>query len=81
VVTQVTSSPTGFVLKARDRRKNVEGSIALVFDQAANGNLSLREWTVTDAQNRATKVHLTSFTAGGGFKSDLFVLNKPQVKK
>ncbi|ESQ90569.1 cell envelope biogenesis protein LolA [Asticcacaulis sp. AC460] len=81
IVTQVTSNGAGFTLKARDRRKQVEGNIALVFDQAGNGQLSLREWTVTDAQGKATKVHLTSFNRGGGFRSDLFVLNKSQLKK
>ncbi|WP_031235435.1 outer-membrane lipoprotein carrier protein LolA [Asticcacaulis sp. AC402] len=81
VVTQVTSNASGFTLKARDRRKQVEGGIALVFEQAVNGGLTLREWTVTDAQSRATRVHLISFNRGGGFKGDLFVLNKPQQKK
>ncbi|EGF92036.1 outer membrane lipocarrier protein LolA family protein [Asticcacaulis biprosthecium C19] len=81
VVTQVKSSALGFTLSARDRRKQVEGHIALVFDQAGNGNLTLREWTVTDAQGKATRVHLTSFNRGGGFKSDLFVLSKSQMKK
>lgn len=81
VITQVSSNATGFTLKARDRRKQVEGSVVLVFDQAANGAVTLREWTVTDAQNRGTRVHLTSFAAGVSLKPDLFVLNKPQVKK
>ena len=81
VITAVTSDASSFTLKARDRRKQVEGSVNLVFDQAANGAVTLREWTVTDAQNRPTRVHLTSFTSGINLKPDLFVLNKPQLKK
>jgi len=53
----------------------------LGFDQAANGALTLREWTITDAQNRATNLKLTSFTRDSTQKPDLFVLNKPQKKK
>ncbi|HEX7799653.1 MAG TPA: outer-membrane lipoprotein carrier protein LolA [Asticcacaulis sp.] len=80
VVTAVSSNPQGFFLKARDRRKQVEGSITLGFDQAANGALRLREWTIVDAQNRSTKVVLTSFKTGAN-PADLFVFNKPQTKK
>jgi outer membrane lipoprotein-sorting protein len=81
VVTAVSSSAQGYKLKARDRRKNVEGSVVLGFDQAPNGELALREWTITDAQNRATNVTLTSFSRDSTQKPDLFVLNKPQKKK
>ncbi|MGN6423997.1 MAG: LolA family protein [Asticcacaulis sp.] len=80
VVTAVSSNPQGFYLKARDRRKQIEGSITLGFDQAANGALRLREWTIVDAQNRSTKVVLTSFNIGPN-RPDLFVFNKPQTKK
>lgn len=81
IVTAVSSNAQGFTLKARDRRKSVEGSVVLGFDQAPNGALALREWTITDAQNRATNVKLTSFSRDSAQKADLFVLNKPQKKK
>ena len=81
IVTQITSNNQGFILKARDRRRQVEGSVSLVFDQSANGSISLREWTVTDAQNRPTRVHLTTFVYATNLKPDLFVLNKPQINK
>ena len=81
IVTAVSSNAQGFTLKARDRRKSVEGSVVLGFDQAPNGALALREWTITDAQNRATNLKLTSFTRDSAQKADLFVLNKPQKKK
>lgn len=79
VVTQVTSQADSFTLKARDRRKQVEGAIALTFT-LSGGQLTLREWTVTDAQNRATRVHLTSFARKGGLSPSLFVLDKPRAK-
>jgi outer membrane lipoprotein-sorting protein len=81
VVTAVSSNAQGFYLKARDRRKQVEGSITLGFDQSPDGKVRLREWTIVDAQNRATRVVLTSFHPGGADRPDLFVLNKPQTKK
>jgi outer membrane lipoprotein-sorting protein len=81
VVTAVSSNAAGFTLKARDRRKSAEGSVTLGFDQAANGAVTLREWTITDMQNHATNVRLTTFTRDSALKPDLFVLNKPQIKK
>ena len=81
IVTAVSSNAQGFTLKARDRRKSAGGSVVLGFDQAPNGTLALREWTITDAQNRATNLRLTSFTRDSAQKADLFVLNKPQKKK
>ncbi|HTM80139.1 LolA family protein [Asticcacaulis sp.] len=81
IVTAVSSNAHGFTLKARDRRKSSEGTVVLGFDQTANGALALREWTITDAQNRATNLKLTSFTRDSAQKADLFVLNKPQKKK
>jgi len=81
VVTAVSSNAQGFFLKARDRRKKVEGSITLGFDQFPDGNVRLREWTIVDAQNRSTNVRLTSFNANAANRPDLFVFNKPQAKK
>ena len=81
VVTAVSSNAQGFILKARDRRKSVEGNITLGFSQSGDGAVGLREWTITDAQNRATTVQLTSFTRDSGLNPSLFVLNKPQTKK
>lgn len=81
IVTAVSSGPSGFSLKARDRRKQIEGSITLNFDQAANGALTLRDWTVIDAQGRSTNIRLTTFTRDSRLSPGLFVLSKPQVKK
>lgn len=81
VVTAVSSNANGFFLKARDRRKNIDGSITLGFDQFPDGSVRLREWTIVDAQNRSTNVRLTSFNTGGANRPDLFVFNKPQAKK
>lgn len=80
VVTQVTSNADSFNLKARDRRKQVEGSITLGFDQTIDGALTLRQWTIVDTQGRPTTVKLTTFTRDSSLNPDLFVLNKPQIK-
>lgn len=81
IVTQVTSNATGFSLKARDRRKQVEGFVTLGFDQAADGSVALRDWTVVDQQGRATTIRLTTFQRDSAVAPDLFVLNKSQQKK
>ncbi|HVZ29952.1 MAG TPA: outer-membrane lipoprotein carrier protein LolA [Asticcacaulis sp.] len=81
IVTQVTSNANGFTLKARDRRKQVEGFVMLGFNQAPDGSVSLREWTVVDQQGRPTTVKLVSFQRDSVAKADLFVLNKSQAKK
>lgn len=81
IVTAVSSSPSGFTLKARDRRKQIEGTITLNFAQGPNGALALKDWTIVDAQGRPTTVKLTTFARDMSLRSDLFVLNKPQSKK
>ncbi len=81
IITQVTSNGTGFTLKARDRRKQVEGFVTLGFNQAPDGSVALREWTVVDQQGRPTTVQLTTFKRDAGAPVDSFVLNKPQSKK
>lgn len=81
IITQVTSNASSFTLKARDRRKQVEGFVTLGFNQAPDGSISLREWTVVDQQGRPSTVRLVSFQRDSGGRADLFVLNKPQVKK
>ncbi len=81
VITQVTSSAQGFTLKARDRRKQIEGSVTLSFTQSPDGNVALHDWTVVDAQNHGTTVRLATLARGGAISPDLFVLNVPGGKK
>lgn len=81
IVMAVSSSPTGFTLKARDRRKQIEGSITMNFAQSTSGALTLKDWTIIDAQGRSTTVRLVTLTPDSPLKPELFVLNKPQLKK
>jgi outer membrane lipoprotein-sorting protein len=81
IVTQVTSNATSFTLKARDRRKQVEGFVTLGFNQAPDGSVALREWTVVDQLGRPSTIRLTSFKRDSAANAELFVLNKPQLKK
>lgn len=80
IITAVTSDAKGFNLTARDRRKQVEGSIVLRFEQAGNA-VSLKAWTITDAQGRATTVTLSSMNSKALPNNGLFVLKNPQLKK
>jgi len=80
IITEVTSNATGFMLKARSRNKSVDGSVKLQFDQAGDGPVALRQWTITDPQGKATTVRLLSL--GDSHPAPgLFVLDKPQSKK
>lgn len=79
IITEVNSTSDGFRLKARDRRKEVEGSILLSFIEPRQGApLRLGEWTVTDAQGKPTRVRLLSFETDASPASSLFVLDKPK---
>ncbi|MDC7683045.1 outer-membrane lipoprotein carrier protein LolA [Asticcacaulis sp. BYS171W] len=80
IVTEVTPTTDGFRLKARDRRRDVEGSILMTFIEQG-GNLTLGEWTVTDAQGKGTRLKLLTFNKNAPVKADLFVLNKPKDAK
>lgn len=53
-----------------------EGSLTLVF---AENPLTLRQWTVTDAQRQETRVTLYDVQLGGSFDSDLFEYVEPMV--
>lgn len=80
IVTEVTRTTDGFRLKARDRRKDVEGAITMTFrDQA--GKLTLGDWTVVDAQGKSTRVNLLTLNTAASLKPSLFVLNKPSASK
>jgi outer membrane lipoprotein-sorting protein len=52
-----------------------EGSLALVF---TDNPLTLRQWTVTDAQGQRTTVTLTNIELGGKFDQSLFEYVNPQ---
>lgn len=78
IVTEVTRTTDGFRLKARDRRKDVEGAIIMTFrDQG--GRLTLGDWTVIDAQGKSTRVNLVTLNTAASLKPSLFVLNKPET--
>lgn len=66
----VQRTAEGFTIAARDSRRRIPGAIALSF---ADNPLRLTGWTVTDAQNRATRVRLSGLTATSGDPS-LYVL-------
>ncbi len=80
IITQVSSNATGFILNARSRNKTVSGSVKLYFDQTGDGPVALKQWTITDAQGKATSVRLLSLSESHP-AADLFVLQKPQSKK
>ena len=80
IVTEVTSNATGFTLTARSRNKSMGGSVKLYFNENGDGPVTLRQWTITDAQGQATAVRLLTLTESRPAPG-LFVLDKPQSKK
>lgn len=74
VVERVEPVPGGFALTARDGRKRAEGRIRLVFGDAP---MALREWTVTDARGRRTRVQFSGVTEVASLDPALFVLRDP----
>jgi len=76
-VTRVTRAANGFSITARDGRKQTAGQITLTFTDAP---LALAGWTVTDAQNRPTRVELVDLERASGLAGSLFVLKDPRPK-
>ncbi|HEX5379260.1 MAG TPA: outer-membrane lipoprotein carrier protein LolA [Phenylobacterium sp.] len=77
VISNVSRTPGGFAITARDGRKEAEGQITLSF---ADDPLVLTGWTVSDAQGQSTRIRLDGLQRTSGLASSLFVLNDPRPK-
>ncbi len=76
-ITRVARLADGFSITARDGKKQTAGTITLNFTDAP---LTLAGWTVTDAQNRPTRVELVGLERASGLDRSLFVLKDPRPK-
>lgn len=76
-VTRVARMTDGFSITARDGKKETAGQITLTFTDAP---LALVGWTVTDAQQRPTRVQLQGLERASGLAGSLFVLKDPRPK-
>ena len=76
VIDKVILGSEGFSIQARDGRKQAEGKIELVF---TNAPLTLRSWTVTDAQGQSTRVDILDLKSTSGLSPSLFQLRDPRV--
>lgn len=76
-ITRVSRMVDGFSITARDGKKETAGTITLTFTDAP---LALAGWTVTDAQNRPTRVQLVGLQRASGLDRSLFVLKDPRPK-
>ncbi len=76
VIDKVIQTGDGFSIQARDGRKQAEGKIELVF---ANSPLTLRSWTVSDAQGQSTRVEILELKPVSGLSASLFQLRDPRV--
>lgn len=76
-ITRVARMADGFSITARDGKKETAGTITLSFTDAP---IALAGWTVTDAQNRPTRVQLQNLERASGLERSLFVLKDPRPK-
>jgi outer membrane lipoprotein-sorting protein len=76
-ITRVARMADGFSITARDGKKETAGTITLSFTDTP---LALAGWTVTDAQNRPTRVQLQGLERAAGLDGALFVLKDPRPK-
>lgn len=76
-ITRVARMSDGFSITARDGKKETAGTITLSFTDTP---LALAGWTVTDAQNRPTRVQLQGLERASGLDRNLFVLKDPRPK-
>jgi outer membrane lipoprotein-sorting protein len=77
VISNVSRTPDGFTLTARDGRKQAEGQITLSF---TDGPLALAGWTVADAQGQSTRIQISGLQRASGLAPSLFVLKDPRPK-
>ncbi|MGA0605904.1 LolA family protein [Phenylobacterium sp. VNQ135] len=77
-ITRVSRMADGFSITARDGNKRTAGQITLNFREAPQ--LVLTGWTITDAQNRQTRVQLQNLQRASGLSPSLFVLKDPRPK-
>ncbi|MFL5298218.1 MAG: LolA family protein [Phenylobacterium sp.] len=76
-VTRVSRAADGFTITARDGKKQTAGQITLTF---ADNPMTLRGWSVTDAQGRTTQVRIDGLERVSGLDPGLFVLKDPRPK-
>lgn len=76
-ITRVSRMADGFSITARDGKKETAGQITLTFTDTP---LALAGWTVTDAQQRPTRVQLQGLQRTSGLDRSLFVLKDPRPK-
>lgn len=74
-VTGITRLPGQIQVTLVRRATPNEGSLSLVF---ADNPLTLRSWTVVDAQRRETRVSLFNVELGGRFDQSLFTFVDPR---
>jgi outer membrane lipoprotein-sorting protein len=76
-VTRVARAADGFIITARDGKKETAGQLQLAF---SDNPMALKSWSVTDAQGRTTQVRIDSLERTSGLDPSLFVLKDPRPR-
>ncbi len=74
-VTKVERGDGVFTITARDGRGDTAGQIEIVFGADP---ISLKEWTVTNAQRQRTRIQLTGLKSVASLNPDLFRVDTPR---
>jgi outer membrane lipoprotein-sorting protein len=77
-VTEAARRDGKLFLTMRDRAREAEGQITVVFEER---DRSLEEWTVRDGQNRSTRVRLVSSSVPARIEPQLFILRDPPSRR
>ena len=72
---RVDRTPGGFSITATDGLRQADGRLIMYFSDAP---ISLRGWTVIDAQGGQTRVQLGDLSPADGLSPDLFILRDPR---
>lgn len=74
IVSGVERRGGNHLVAMRDRRREADGELIVMFDQATN---ALEEWTIRDRQGRATRVRLVESAPAASINPTLFVDPSP----
>lgn len=77
IISDVRRGQGTFSMTARDRKRETDGQITLVFNESP---VALREWTIIDGQGARTRVAINSLAPVASLDRTLFVIRDPRPR-
>lgn len=78
VISDVTSEPDQYRIRASDPSGEAQGDLTLIFNR---NPLQLKQWIVTDSLGRSTTIVLRATKEGGALDNGLFVIPEPERRR